>query len=255
MSNHDFETELRAALHENGSTDVGRQQTSARVRSMVRQQGAAERIGFAAFLGTQVRFIGWKIWLVQALCLLAANVGLSNAFGMVYFTYPRLLVQCLCCLSVLVMLTALPVLYEAARCQMHEMEAATYFSSLRLLAAKLILVGAGDLAMLAALWCYTLWLTPLDARLLPLCLILPFLLAASGCLTLLGRLTPAHFCGGSVLWCVLLCCGFSFFSRQTLALSALVWPGIGLCVFLLGYCLLTLRRILRSDHFCELQLS
>ena len=153
------------------------------------------------------------------------------------------------------MLTALPVLYEAARCQMHEMEAATYFSSLRLLAAKLILVGIGDLAMLAALWCYTLWLTPLDARLLPLCLILPFLLAASGCLTLLGRLTPAHFCGGSVLWCVLLCCGFSFFSRQTLALSALVWPGIGLCVFLLGYCLLTLRRILRSDHFCELQLS
>ena len=98
-------------------------------------------------------------------------------------------------------------------------------------------------------------MTPLDARLLPLCLILPFLLAASGCLTLLGRLTPAHFCGGSVLWCVLLCCGFSVFSRQTLALSALVWPGIGLCVFLLGYCLLTLRRILRSDHFCELQLS
>lgn len=116
MSNHDFETELRAALHENSATDVGRQQTSARVRSMVRQQGAAERIGFAAFLGTQVRFLGWKIWLVQALCLLAANAGLSNAFGMTYFTYPRLLVQCLCCLSVLVMLTALPVLYEAARC-------------------------------------------------------------------------------------------------------------------------------------------
>ena len=213
MSNHDFETKLRAALHENGATDIGRQQTSARVRSMVRQQGAVERIGFAAFLGTQVRFIGWKIWLVQALCLLAANVGLSNAFGMTYFTYPRLLVQCLCCLSVLVMLTALPVLYEAARCRMHEMEAATYFSSL------------------------------------------PKEMAASGCLTLLGRLTPAHFCGGSVLWCVLLCCGFSVFSRQTLALSALVWPGIGLCVFLLGYCLLTLRRILRSDHFCELQLS
>ena len=152
MSNHDFETELRAALHEIGATDIGRQQTSARVRSMVRQQGAVERIGFAAFLGTQVRFIGWKIWLVQALCLLAANAGLSNAFGMTYFTYPRLLVQCLCCLSVLVMLTALPVLYEAARCRMHEMEAATYFSSLRLLAAKLILVGVGDLTMLAALW-------------------------------------------------------------------------------------------------------
>ena len=37
MSNHDFETELRAALHEIGATDIGRQQTSARVRSMVRQ--------------------------------------------------------------------------------------------------------------------------------------------------------------------------------------------------------------------------
>ena len=67
MSNHDFETKLRAALHENGATDIGRQQTSARVRSMVRQQGAAERIGFSAFLGTQVRFIGWKIWLSHTL--------------------------------------------------------------------------------------------------------------------------------------------------------------------------------------------
>lgn len=255
MTKETFEKELRAALHEAPASDTAVQEAVAQARAAVGRQGAVARIGFAAFLGRQVRFIGWKIWLLQALCLLVANGLLCASCGMAYFTHPRLLVQCLCCLSVLVMLTALPVLYESVRCRMHEVEAATRFSATRLLAAKLLLVGAGDLVMLAGLWLSALWLTPLEARLIPLCLLLPFLLTASGCLTLLERLTPARFCGGSVLWGILLCLAFSFVNRQGLALSALFWPSLALCLILIGYCLYALRRLLCTARFCELQLS
>lgn len=113
MSNHDFETELRAALHEIGATDIGRRKRlPASVHGSPAGRCDASVCSFSGHAGALHRL---EDWLVQALCLLAANAGLSNAFGMTYFTYPRLLVQCLCCLSVLVMLTALPVLYEAAR--------------------------------------------------------------------------------------------------------------------------------------------
>lgn len=255
MTEQAFERELRAALHNSPASDAAMQETVRHARALAAQQGTVARIGFAAFLRRQVHFIGWKIWLLQALCLLVANGLLCASFGMAYFTAPRLLVQCLCCLSVLVMLTALPVLYESVRCRMHELEAATRFSATRLLAAKLLLVGAGDLAMLVGLWLSALWLTPLETRLIPLCLLLPFLSAASGCLTLLDRLAPAHFCGGSVLWGILFCLAFSFVNRQGLALSALFWPSVALCALLFGYCLYALRRLLYTTHFCESQLS
>lgn len=255
MTKETFEKELRAALHESAASETALQETVAQARAAVGRQGAVARIGFAAFLGRQVRFIGWKIWLLQALCLLVANGLLCTSFGMAYFTHPRLLVQCLCCLSVLVMLTALPVLYESVRCRMHEVEAATRFSATRLLAAKLLLIGAGDLAMLAVLWLSACRLAPLDAAWIPLCLLLPFLLTASGCLTLLERLTPARFCSGSVLWGALLCLGFSLASHQALTPSALFWPSLALCLILTGYCLYALHRLLCTDHFCEMQLS
>lgn len=255
MTRQAFEKELYTALHETSASDKALQETITHARAAVVQQGNVERIGFAAFLRRQVRFIGWKIWLMQALCLLFANGMLNHTFGTVYFTYPRLMMQCLCCLSVLVMLTALPFLYEAVRCRMHEVEAATRFSATRLLAAKLILIGAGDLVMMAGLWLFAYMLTPLDAQLILLCLILPFLLAASGCLTLLDRLTPTHFCSGSILWAALVCLAFSLISRQALTLSVFFWPGLALCFVLIGYCLCTLRRLICMNHFCELQLS
>lgn len=255
MTKKAFEQELRAALHEASVSDAALQEMVAHARTACAAQHTVERIGFAAFLVRQMRFIGWKIWLLQALCLLTANALLCASFGVAYFTAPRLLVQCLCCLSVLVSLTALPVLYESVRCRMHEMEAATRFSAVRLLTAKLLLIGVGDLAMLAGLWLFARMLTPLNTELIPLCLLLPFLLAASGCLTLLDRVPPSHFCSGSVLWGAFLCLAFSMISRRMIALSAFFWPSLACCFILICYCLYTLRRLLCTDHFCESQLS
>lgn len=255
MKNQEFYATLHNALQTPppSSGDSQKQQTVALAAQALAKH--KKPLSFAAFLRAQVRFIGWKIWLVQALCLLVANNALNFIYGAYYFANPHLMMQVLCCLSVLVMLTALPFVSDAALYHMHETEAATYFSSVRLLAAKLLLVGLGDAAMLAGLWGYSLFLIPLTPEALSLCLVVPFLLAASGVLTMLERLSPQRFFLGSIAWGALLCAVFHFSSRHLPPLDDLFLPGLALSLVLLLYCLYTLRHLLRDHRFTELQLS
>lgn len=254
MRNQEFYTALQTALQPaNRSTHTAHQKQTATLaaHALAHRQ---KPLSFGAFLRAQVRFIGWKIWLVQALCLLFANNTLHFICGAYYFVNPRLMMQCLCCLSVLVMLTALPFISNASLYRMHETEAATHFSSLRLLAAKLLLVGLGDLAILAGIWGYSLYFLPLTLRLLPCCLFLPFLLAASGVLTMLERLTPQRFCLGSIAWCILLCALFIFSSHRLPSFGELFLPGLLLSLTLLFYCLYRLHHLLQNNRFTEQQL-
>lgn len=248
----DFEQALRDALHATPATpDAAR--TAAICAAAARTQKPPKRLGFAPFLGTQVRFIGWKIWLFQALVLLVANHTLTVALGRIYFLDATIAMRCLSCLSVLVLLTALPFLANATRYHMHELEAATYFSALQLLAAKLLIVGIGDVVMLAGLWLYALTHTPLSAAVLPLCLAAPFLAASAGLLTLLDRTTPQVVLLGSVGWCSLLGASGMLVPRSLLATSSAT-SGIILCTILTLYCLFALHRLLRHGAFTELQL-
>lgn len=247
-----FEQNLRAALHADAPHTEGMQQTATLAAQAAATHAPRERLRFAAFLGIQVRFIGWKIWLLQAFCLLAAHSVLEVLLGHYYFLEARIAAQCLGCLSVLVMLTALPFIRTATLYRMQELESATRCSSLRLLMAKLILVGLGDVAMLAALWIYALVCTPLSAQALPFCLFVPFLAAASGGLTLLTHVTPRTFNLASLGWCALLCIG-CMLSGRWLALLTEIGPWLALLLLL--YCGFALRRLWLSADFCELQLS
>lgn len=255
MSKQAFEKELSAALHSEPPASTGQRETAALARAMVTQRGAVVRIGFAEFLGEQVRFIGWKIWLLQALCLLALSSTMDGLLGGLYFLNGYIAMQCLSCLSVLVLLTALPFLASATRYQMHEVEAATHFSSLWLLAAKLLLVGAGDLVMLVSLWIYALLRTPLSADALPFCLLLPFLAAAAGLVTLLRHASPRGFSLGCVLWCAVLCSAGCLSSRWLWQFAESTLLALALCAALLGYCALMLHKLWRENAFTELQLS
>ena len=151
---------------------------------MVRQQGAAERIGFcfSEYAGALNRL---EDPACAGACLLAtANVGLSNAFGMTYF-YIR---GCWCSVllpSLLVMRRRRRFLRSGALPDARN-GSGDVFSSLRLSwRPSSFSVGVGDLTMLAALWCYIALADAAGCSAAPLCLILAsFLWRRSGCLTL-----------------------------------------------------------------------
>ena len=135
MTHSDFRRQLQAALQADAPQGDAKQRTLEAVTAQMQAAASRPRLGFAAFLRTQVRFIGWKIWLFQAICLLVANGALDTVFGGYYFFNSRPAALCLGALAMLVLLTALPVVYNASLYHMQEMEAASYFSSQRLLAA------------------------------------------------------------------------------------------------------------------------
>ncbi len=257
MTHSDFRRQLQAALQIDAPQGDAKQRTLEAVTAQMQAAAPRPRLGFAAFLRTQVRFIGWKIWLFQALCLLIANGALDTVFGDYYFFNSRPAALCLGALAMLVLLTALPVVYNASLYHMQEMEAASYFSSQRLLAAKLLIIGMGDGVMLVGLWSYALLRTPLSAPMLPLYLLLPFLLAAGGCLTLMGRCQPQQVCLGGAGWCGLVFLALSMTSsRLTLLTQAQsAWIGVLGCTVLCLYCFWALRYLLRSSAFAELQLN
>lgn len=254
MSKQAFEKELRTALHEAPQAHSGQARTAALARTIVAQRGAVVHIGFAEFLGEQMRFIGWKIWLMQALVLITLNALLHVRFSDHYILYPSLAARLLCCCSVLVLATALPFMHNATLYRMHEVEAATRFSSLRLLAAKLVLIGIGDVVMLGGILVFSLYQTPLSLPHTLLCLTLPFLLAASGSLRLLRHLHTSRFYLASGIWCTLLCavslCGGRWL---TLAVLSPLW--LLLTTALLLICGYELYQLFRRSAFSELQLN
>ena len=213
MTHSDFRHQLQAALQADAPQEDAKQRTLEAVTAQMQAAAPRPRLGFAAFLRTQVRFIGWKFWL--------------------------------------------PVVYNASLYHMQEMEAASYFYSQRLLAAKLLIIGIGDGVMLVGLWSYALLRTPLSAPMLPLYLLLPFLLAAGGCLTLMGRCQPQQVCLGGAGWCglVLFALALTRSRLDLLTQAQAAWIGVLGCAVLCLYCFWALRYLLRSSAFAELQLN
>ncbi len=158
-----------------------------------------ERISFLCFLLKQMKYGGWKIWGIQGI-LLGVTGGMVSRFD-AYLRTPQNMAKLLLCLSVLVFMTALPFLYRPVRWRMQEVEAATRFSSVKLLTAKLAVIGIGDGLMLGGIFFTALIKTPLRAESAILYLCFPFLLAGGGCLFMLGHFTPGHFLAGSMGLC------------------------------------------------------
>ena len=255
MTQHDFQNHLHQALAQNTlNADDARRQTQALTAAALRAQNVQQPIGFGVFLLAQLRFIGWQIWLTQALVLITLNALLNLRFGAHYVLYPSLATRLLCFCSVLVLATALPFLHNATLYRMQEVEAATRFSSLRLLAAKLVLIGIGDLLMLGGILMISLYLTPLSLGHCLLCLVLPFLLAASGSLTLLRRLRTSRFYLASGCWCALLCTA-SLFGGRWLVLTELTPLWLLVAVALCAICVRELYQLFCRSAFSELQLN
>lgn len=256
MESRYLEEKLRQALQA-APTRTDRRHLEATLflaKEELQQKRQRSRISFGQFLVMQIPFIGWKIWGMQALVLTVLNTLLSRIYGT---EPPRYIARLLSCSSVLVLMTALPFLYRSVRYRMQETEAASRFSCVRLLFAKLAMVGLGDLFMLGVLFQTALWKTDLSAEGIFISLCFPFLLAGCGCLFLLEHLPAKSFYVGSIGLCSVLLLLALLFFRYYDGLLFRAFPGRWLtaCAFLLVLCICECRHIIRGSAYTERQLT
>lgn len=227
------------------------------VQKEVCRKQRQQHISFARFLGKMIPAIGWKLWFLQGIFLLAFY-GYGFCFDPAeYLQSPPRLAKRLFCLSIAVFMTALPLLYRSVRWRMQEIEAAAHFSSVKLLLAKLIVVGIGDISLLSGIFLATVVKTPLPADTAVLYLCIPFLLACAGCLFMLGHFPPDRFLSGSLLFCTALLLTFSVLPAQCAFLFQPSFSAarIILCALLFTFCAQQLRYLIKVSSYEELQLN
>lgn len=253
MTNNDLETQLRQA-YQGADVEVRSSSMSAAVL-LARKEAyfRRQRLSFPQFLSMQIRFIGWKVWAVQGASLLAVCWLLSHLFGRGYWKDPQSVAGLLVCLSLFTLMTAPPFLYRSVRYRMQEVEAAARFSSVRLLVARLIIIGIGDATLLSGILLTAAAKTTLQAGSAALSVGFPFLLASSGCLYLLGHVCPRQFLAGSMGLCGFLLMVLSLAHRHFHLFFRLSPGWIGVCTLLIVFCCHQFHHLLYHCAYAEMQ--
>lgn len=171
-------------------------------RKEIAKKAERRRLSFWQFLKTQIRFIGWKIWMMQMIMLGIIYLLMKEFFGKYYMEHPEKLPSLLMVLAVVVLMTAVPFLYCSIRYRMQEIEAVTYVSSVRLMMARLCIVAIGDGVILGSIYVMAISNSIIPKMLIFLCLSIPFFAACNGCLFMAGHLKPEYFLQGSIGLCV-----------------------------------------------------
>ena len=255
MTNKDLEIQLRQ-YYRGADTGGSPSALSAAVLLAGKEasgRGRMERISFPQFLVLQLRFIGWKVWAVQGGILLLLCGLLSRLFGRGYWKDPQSVAGLLFCLSVLIFMMAPPFLYRSVRYRMQEVEAAARFSSVRLLMARLIIIGIGDATLLSGILLTAAVKTALQPSSAVVSVAFPFLLASSGCLYLLGHVSPRQFLAGSMGLCGFLLVGLSLAHRHFHLFFRLSPGWIGVCALLIAFCCHQFHYLLHNCAYAEMQ--
>lgn len=259
MRNEDFEKRLSQTLHrEPDMVHEGHlKNTLLLVRKEAYQRNKRERISFTHFLFMQIKFIGWKVWAAQGLFLLMICGMLNNSYGGYFLEHPQSAPRVLFGLSVLLFMTALPLLYRSVRYKMQEIEAAARFSSVKLLIAKLAVIGIGDIFVLTGIFAAAVIRTSLQADSIVLYLCFPFLLVSSGSLFMLGHFTPKWFLAGSIGLCsVLLMLCFTIPGHyESLFQQSFSAGWLAVCGLLAAFGALQFRYILHRSAYTEMQVA
>lgn len=227
--------------------------------SLLRQEQVSrkhhERIKISAFLALQIKFIGWKIWLLQGLVLAVIFYFLTVIFGDAFDYNKRLAAVLTCSISILVLMMAVPFIQRSLRYKMHESEMATYFSSVKLLMAKLLMIGIGDIFILNGILLLIVFKNYLSMGSALLYVIFPFLLTTWGFMYLLGHIPAQWFSHCCILLClalytciVLLNKFVPIFFQQTFSVE---WTIV--CLVLLLLCLFQFRYIIYYSSYAQIQ--
>ncbi|MBE6022862.1 MAG: hypothetical protein E7231_06465 [Cellulosilyticum sp.] len=252
-----LDSQLKEALQlkETPLNQIHIQQTYVKAKQVLEERKQRQRIRFGAFLKLQIRFIGWKVWFIQGVILALICSVFVTTEQTLFMQNTRHITFFLCCLSILILLTAVPFIHKSVQYGMHEVELTTRFSSIRLLIAKLIIIGIGDFVILNTILLLIAFKTPLHIGSSVLYLLLPHLIAAYGLLYLLGHMPIERFWIGSIV--------LSYFLLIVLVLLNRLYPrfylqtfSVGwaiLCLGLLFLCVIQLRHIMTRSAYVEIQ--
>lgn len=227
--------------------------------SLLRQEQISkthdERIKLSSFLALQIKFIGWKIWLLQGLVLAVLCYFLTVIIGEYLYQVKRYSAVSICSISIMILMMAVPFIQRSLRYKMHESEMATYFSSVRLLIAKLLIIGIGDIFILNGILLLIVYKNYLSIGSALLYVIFPFLLTSWGFMYLLGHIPAQWFSHCCILLClalytciVLLNKFVPIFFQQTFSVE---WTIV--CLVLLLLCLFQFRYIIYHSSFVQIQ--
>lgn len=126
-------------------------QTLRQARLEQKMKTERKRIGFWRFFLSQIRYVGYRVWIVQLVTLVFAGGVLINLCRDALFLTPKRIAMLMCEAAMLVFLTGVPIIYRTYRFKMQEVEAASRFSLSKILLARLAIVGAGDMVMIGVL--------------------------------------------------------------------------------------------------------
>lgn len=257
MKNRDVKTQLRQYYQQADMTAPEAAVSAAALlaRQETRKRKNRQRITFMQFLRMQVRFVGWKVWTIQGAALIMICWMMVRLYGQGYWTNPQSVASMLGSLSVLVFMTIPPFLYRSNRYGMQEVEAATRFSSARLLLARFIIVGAGDAALLSGILLTVALGFALRADAALVSVMLPFLLAASGSLYLLAHTAPQTCLWGSMGLCGALLLGIFVGNRHLQFRGNFSFAWICLCAVLAAFCCYQLHSLLHNSAYTEMQIA
>ena len=199
--------------------------------------------------------IGWKIWLLQGLVLAIIFYFLTVIFGEAFEYNKRFVAVLTCSISIMVLMMAIPFIQRSLRYKMHETEMAAYFSSIKLLMAKLLIIGIGDIFILNGMLFLIVFKNYLNVGSALLYIIFPFLLTSWGFMYLLGHI-PAHrfspYCIGlcAIMYtCIALLNKFvPIVFQQTFSAA---WAAV--CLVLLLLCLSQFRYIVYHSSYAQIQ--
>lgn len=157
-----------------------------------RYRKRSERIGFFQFLLRQAKFTGKRIWIVQAVLTLVYLAVCLPETGFQPWMEMRDIVNrhagfLLCSFAVVLSLAGYLVLQRSVRYKMYETETSAYFSGKGLFAANMLLMLAGAVPVLAAVFITFLFRTDLGGYHAALYLAVPFLAAFNGGMFLFTR--------------------------------------------------------------------
>lgn len=227
--------------------------------SLLRQEQISktrhERIKLSTFLALQIKFIGWKIWLLQGLVLAVLCYFLTVIFGEDLYKIKRYSPVSVCSISIMILMMAVPFIQRSLRYKMHENEMATYFSSVRLLIAKLLIIVIGDIFILNVILLLIVYKNYLNIGSALLYIIFPFLLTSWGIMYLLGHIPAQWFSHCCILLCLALYICIALLNRfvpiffqQTFSKA---WAIV--CLVLLLLCLSQFRYIIYHSSYAQIQ--
>lgn len=171
-------------------------------RQEIGKKTKQRRLSFGQFLKTQIRFIGWKIWMMQMIILGLIYFCMLDFFGKYHTEHPENLLKLLMVLSIIVLMTAIPFLYRSTRYRMQEIEAVTYVSSVRLMLTRLLIIALGDGVILGCIYIMAISNSIIPKQVIFLCLSIPFFATCNGCLFMAGHFKPQYFLQGSIGLCI-----------------------------------------------------